>query len=300
MGKEIVKKQSQELEVKTPQTLTMNDVRKYFCPSATDKEIVIFLQIAKLQNLNPFLREIYLVKYGNSPASILTGYESYLKRAEESGKYGGFKVWTEGEGPEMKACIEVYRKDWDKPLYHEVKYREYVQKTRDGRINSMWASKPETMLKKVAISQGMRLAFPLETGRLPYIQEEIDTRKIESSKPEVEMPEEKSAEQPKSKQPEEAEIMEEQPKTKPQKNEPDEYYRKVTPEEGKALLMLAKENGWTKDDVKHYIEANLNYQKWTDLVVADYHTCLSVFSRPKAEVEKEKKEIEKLWEESGK
>ena len=111
-------KEKQLAEVKDFPVVTAEDVRKFFCEKATEKEVAMFLQIAKHNNLNPFLREIYIVKYGSYPASILTGYEVYLKRAERSGKYAGFKVWVEGNVPDMKACIEVPRKDWEKPLYH--------------------------------------------------------------------------------------------------------------------------------------------------------------------------------------
>ena len=173
--------------------VTADDVRKYFCASATEKEVGMFLQICKLNNLNPFLREAYIVKYGESPATIVTGYEVYLKRAERSGKYGGFKVWVEGavDNGTLKGCIEIYRKDFDKPLYHEVPYKEYVQRTKAGDITRFWKEKPETMIKKVAISQGFRFAYPDELCGMPYTADEIiDTEAIEmKGKPTVTMPE---------------------------------------------------------------------------------------------------------------
>ena len=165
----------------TPDTITKEDVRKLFCATATDKEITIFLQVARLNQLNPLKREIYLVKYKEgTPASILTGYEVYLKRAERSGNYLGFKVWIEGSVPDMKARIEVRRKDLKDPLYHEVDYSEYVQMKWDNQTNKripnkFWKEKPKTMLKKVAISQGLRFAFPDELAGMPYVREEINT-----------------------------------------------------------------------------------------------------------------------------
>lgn len=161
-------------------TLTADDVRKYFCPTATIKEVGLFLNIAKSCGLNPFLRELYLIKYGNSPAQIVTGYEVYLKRAERSNKYAGFKVWVEGKVPDMKACIEVYRKDWTKPLCHEVEYSEYVGKTKEGNVTRFWSTKPITMLKKVVISQAFRFTFPDELAGMPYTADEINTIDIEA------------------------------------------------------------------------------------------------------------------------
>ena len=174
MGKEIVK----NTDLITPENITAEDVKKHFCANATDKELMMFLQIAKLNKLNPFKREIYLVKYGDN-ASILTGYEVYLKRAERTKQYGGFKVWIEGEGFDMKACIDVRRKDWDNPLYHEVDYSEYVQMRWDKELrkkvpNKFWKEKPKTMLKKVVISQALRFAFPDELAGMPYVREEMN------------------------------------------------------------------------------------------------------------------------------
>lgn len=156
-------------------TITADDVRRFFCDKATANEVALFLQIAKVCGLNPFKRELYLVKYGDNPASIVTGYEVYLKRAEANRNWGGFKAWTEGEGEKMVAKVEIYRKDWTIPLTHEVEYAEYCAKKKDGTPTRFWAEKPKTMLKKVAISQGMRLAFPEETGGMPYIEEELAT-----------------------------------------------------------------------------------------------------------------------------
>lgn len=125
-----------------------------------------FLEICKSFCLNPFKREIYAVPYGND-FNIIVGFEVYLKRAERSGKLSGWKVWTEGAGNEMKAVIEIHRKDFDFPFTHEVYLSEYSS----GK--TMWAKAPKTMIKKVAMSQGFRLCFPDELGGMPYTQEEL-------------------------------------------------------------------------------------------------------------------------------
>jgi len=132
----------------------------------TDKHRNQFIQICRGFNLNPFKREIYGIQYGKN-FNIIVGYEVYLKRAERSQAMNGWKVWTEGTDKDLKACIQIKRKDWEEPFYHEVYIEEYHQG------NSMWNSKPRTMLKKVAMAQGFRLAFPLELGGLPYTSDEM-------------------------------------------------------------------------------------------------------------------------------
>jgi hypothetical protein len=59
-----------------------------------------------------------------------------------------------------------------------VYWSEYTQD------NSMWFSKPRTMLKKVAIGQGFRLCFPDELGGMGYLEEEVPGHQgFEDAKP---------------------------------------------------------------------------------------------------------------------
>ncbi|WP_054198716.1 phage recombination protein Bet [Helicobacter pullorum] len=125
-----------------------------------------FLEICRSFKLNPFTREIYAIPYGNN-FNVIVGYEVYIKRAEQSGQLAGWKAWSEGEGAELKGVVEIYRKDWREPFRHEVYFSEYNQN------NSMWKSKPRTMIKKVAIAQGFRMCFSCELGGMPYTADEI-------------------------------------------------------------------------------------------------------------------------------
>lgn len=142
----------------------------------TEPEKLQFVEIAQAFHLNPFKREIHVVVYGEGEyrrLSIITGYEVYLKRAERTGKLDGWRAWVEGQGEEMKACVEIHRKDWANPFTHEVYWKEAVQKKRDGTPSSFWTKQPRFQLKKVAVSQGFRLAFPDELGGLPYDASEL-------------------------------------------------------------------------------------------------------------------------------
>lgn len=142
-----------------------------------DKEKTQFLEIAKAFGLNPFKREIYCSKYGEGQyavMSIIVGYETYIKRAERSGQLDGWNVSTDGNVADgtLKATITIHRKDRSYPFVHEVYYTEYVQKKKDGNVNSFW-QKAITMTKKVAIAQGFRLCFSDEIGGMPYSSEEM-------------------------------------------------------------------------------------------------------------------------------
>ena len=265
---EMVKKEIAEI--------TPEDVKNFFCKEATQNEVMLFLNIAKMNGLNPFKRELHLIKYGTAPATIVTGYETYLKRAERSKMWNGMKVWTEGIGENMKACCEIYRKDWEHPYYHEVYYEEYVgmKNNTDGTKspNKFWREKPRTMLKKVVLSQAFRLAFPDEMGGLPYTVEEInsiDTDVIHSGKPDVEMP--KAIEEPKQIvepiPPAIPEVKVEVSKETPTK--PDEPYTYVTPGRLKRFWALSLGSSVKKDDIERIVADLLGktikaYKTWSE------------------------------------
>ena len=152
---------------KTEIQISIEDVKKYIAPNATDKELFMFMGIAKSYGLNPLKREIHFLKYGNNAASIIVGYEVYLKRADRTGLLDGWKCWIEKDIHGEKAIIEIKRKDQSMPIHWEVYRSEF------DRQQSTWKTMPTFMLKKVAIAQGFRLAFPNEIGGFPYIPEEL-------------------------------------------------------------------------------------------------------------------------------
>jgi phage recombination protein Bet len=142
----------------------------------SDQEKKQFIQIATSFQLNPFKREIYCVPYGsgqNRNLSILVGYEVYLKRAERTGLLDGWRAWIDGSGEDGKAVVEIWRKDWSKPFVHEVFWKEAAQRKRDGTLTSFWKKQPKFQLKKVAISQAFRMAFPDELGGMAYDPAEL-------------------------------------------------------------------------------------------------------------------------------
>lgn len=136
----------------------------------TNEQKEQFIQIASAFKLNPFKREIYAVPYrtqsGATTISIIVGYEVYLKRAERTGKLNGWNVDIVVKDGERYAVATVFRKDWAHPLVWEVCENEF----NTGK--SSWTKMPEFMLKKVAIAQAFRLAFPDELGGMPYTREE--------------------------------------------------------------------------------------------------------------------------------
>lgn len=169
--------------------IALNDdiVKRYLVsgdPSkVTDAEVKMFTELCKAQRLNPFLREAYLVKFGSNPAQIIVGKDVFLKRARSNPRFKGFKAgiivetkdgsyqnrpgtfYTPGEkivGGFCKVAIE----GWDFPLEHSVAMSEF------SRSTATWKSMPAVMIRKVALVQALREAFPEDFQQL-YSEEEM-------------------------------------------------------------------------------------------------------------------------------
>lgn len=178
--------------------LSSKMVKKYLVSGnpekVTDQEVMMFLTLCKYQHLNPFLREAYLIKYGNSPATIVTGKDTFTKRANKNpnykGKQAGIIVLTDKgevinrEGtfslPNEKIVggwARIFIKDRE-PEYNTVSFNEYVGRKSDGSINNQWSTKPATMIRKVAIVQALRECFPEDFGGM-YSPEEMSNANME-------------------------------------------------------------------------------------------------------------------------
>lgn len=180
----------EQLAIRPMPELTLEIVKKFICPTATDQEAYTFLQLCKAQSLNPFLREAYLIKYGTEAASIVVGKETFTKRADRLPQYNGFKaglillsggnvIYREGSFFTSAEALlggwaEVYRSDRGIPYRNEVRLEEYQGHTKAGEVTKMWREKPATMIRKVPLMQSLREAFPDEFGGM-YGAEEIST-----------------------------------------------------------------------------------------------------------------------------
>lgn len=158
----------------------------------SDQEASLFIGLCKFNKLNPFLNEAYLVKYGEGAATMVVSREAFMKRADSCIAYEGIEsgicvqrgdVIIDIEGALLLesdkligAWAKVYRSDRKYPFVSKITFSEYVQKTKDGKINKFWSEKPATMAVKVAEVQALKKAFPNELGGMQVSDEvTIDT-----------------------------------------------------------------------------------------------------------------------------
>lgn len=170
-----------------PVKFTSQDIRERLCPNATDSELALCVELCNRQHLNPFTKEVYLVKYGNAPASIITSYQVFNRRANRQESYGGIKsgvvVMREGQIVKKRGSAvykqvgeqllggwaEVQFKDGKEPAYVELALSDYST----GKSN--WAKMPGVMIEKCAKAGAWRLAYPDEFGGM-YTGEEMDQK----------------------------------------------------------------------------------------------------------------------------
>lgn len=175
-------------------TVTEQDVRDLMAANGnavnnvTSQEIKTFMRLCQSQRLNPFTRDAYIVKYGNSPATVIAGKDAFVKRATRNAKYRGHKagitvIGTDGAlhrrdgsmllGGEslVGGWCEVYLKDYECPIFDEVAMKEYSAPDKYGKNG--WSRMPATMIRKVALCHALREAFPEDLGGL-YGAEEMD------------------------------------------------------------------------------------------------------------------------------
>jgi phage recombination protein Bet len=184
---------SNELAVVQTNSVTREELLDYIrlnqmTISSERKELL--LKVCELNGLNPFKKEVYFTPFYNSKSQqmdveLVTAYQVYLQRAELSGHLDGWEVSSEldDKGIPIRATVTIYRNDWTHPFVHSVLFSEFAKYGKDGKLSSTWEKMSDFMLRKVAIAQGFRMAFPFELGAIPYTQEEMAD--IESRQPPI-------------------------------------------------------------------------------------------------------------------
>lgn len=175
-------------------TLTPQIVKNYLVSGDKDRvtiqEVAMFINLCKFSGLNPWLKEAYCIKYGNEPATMVVGKEAFQKRSENHPAFDGCESGIMVMHPEVgeieyrKGCFrmteemiiggwaEVWRKDRTHSTRIEVSFDEYAGRKKDGSLNGQWSKKPGTMIRKVALVQALREAFPNSFGGMYSAEEQ--------------------------------------------------------------------------------------------------------------------------------
>lgn len=188
-----VKKQDEKMVTQfevngNPVKLSADVVRNFLVSGngrITDSEAMMFISLCRYQHLNPFLNEAYLVKFGNSPAQQIVSKEAFMKRAEQNPHFKGMQagciVVRNNEVIETKGAFvlpkdelvggwaTVKRDDRDLPITVQISFNEF------SKGQSTWKSMPANMIRKTAIVNALREAFPNDLGAM-YTEEDAQTQ----------------------------------------------------------------------------------------------------------------------------
>ena len=190
------------------------EIKNIFAKDLLDTEFKTFVWIWKATWLNPFLREIWAVKYGTQSASIFIWRDWYRKSAQANPEYDYHDVDAVYENDDFSVkngvvehsynfknrwklvwayCL-VKRKSSTKAMFTFVDFVEYylwnkiiengviTEKIKPGKFapmkETLWDTKPATMIKKVAEAQGLRWSFQ-ELFSGTYDESEMEEEKTE-------------------------------------------------------------------------------------------------------------------------
>lgn len=227
--------------------VTEQDVRDLLSASGqiadnvTAQEIKTFMRLCQAQRLNPFTKDAYIVKYGNKPATIITGKEAFTKRAFRNAKFRGMEAGITVIGTDKKlhrrdgslllkgeelvgGWCRVFLDGYERPMFEEVSVAEYSTGTNN------WAKIPATMIRKVAITHALREAFPEDLGGL-YGEEEM-----------AQAQEEPTYETPQQPQTVEAEVVNVEP-SQPAQDPRKTLWAEAAKLKAQAIELGANENG---------------------------------------------------------
>ena len=186
--------QDYSITTRTGEVLDLNPdvVNAYISPEVplTPVEFNYFFSVCKTYELNPFLKDIYAIKFGNQPATFIIDYKVMQQAADNNPMFDGLKVGVlyldaNGQPKEREGAYilpgevliggwcDVFRKDRTHTNRTYALYDENVKTTKDGKPNTNWATKPVFMCVKVAKAQALREAFPNMFSNNTYTTDEI-------------------------------------------------------------------------------------------------------------------------------
>ncbi len=273
-------------------------IRDSFLSGASDAEASVLMELARLRGLNPITQQIHFVKRWNSQRrcevwAAQTGIDGFRSIAERTGLYEGqdepeYVYGKDGRLSVVK--VRVYRKDWSRPAVGIAHFEEFAQRTKEGNLTSMWATKPHVMLSKCAEAQAFRRGFPDDTSGL-YAPEEMgdeDEREVNPAPSPPQNPQKSTTESVKAKLRSKIQVVDVQPgqteseavaaaEEPPPSSEP-------TPWE--QVVVSAKEWGFT--DVKQVaaIVRGAVGKGWKELTLEDVEPCRAAL-KFRAEMPKE-------------
>ena len=107
-------------------------IKRTVAKDASNDELQMFLHIAKKAGLDPFLKEIWFIKYRSGETIMMTGRDGFLSIAQKSGEFQGLQSAAIYEGDEFSI-------DYSNPIDIKIKHITNPFKKEAGKIVGGWA-----------------------------------------------------------------------------------------------------------------------------------------------------------------
>lgn len=155
-----------------------------------EREVYGFMAKCQARHLNPLAGDAYMTTYRNKvtgkvEASVIVSKDYFVRTATQQPGFDGFRagvvvwdrragqfayregtIYSKAQEQLVGGWAEVYDKARSHPSRAEVSLEEYDQH------RSLWKTKPATMIRKVALVQALREAYPGAYGGL-YDRDEM-------------------------------------------------------------------------------------------------------------------------------
>lgn len=174
--------------IRTGNGLTPHDIINYINPKATESEAYLFAEFCRRKGADPMTKQVYLVIYegqNGRQANFIAGKEYFTEKAEAHPQFDGFEAgiiirskegalerregtfWIKDDEALVGGWAKVHRKDRKIASGIEVPFKDF------DTGKNLWAKMPATMIRKVALVQALREAFPANFGGM-YDRSEMD------------------------------------------------------------------------------------------------------------------------------
>jgi len=192
MGNEIaLRNEKISAAIKTYSTEEIAIIRSTVAKGASDLELSYFLNVAKMNELNPFNKEIWCYKDGKGNVIIFAGRDGFLAKAQKSNLWNGITSGMVRENDIFDCDFATgkisHKKNFKdpgkilgayaicKPKGVELPTIEWADFEVYNKGYNVWKTHPEAMIKKIAETNVLKKAYGISGLQSEY-EFEVDQR----------------------------------------------------------------------------------------------------------------------------
>lgn len=147
-------------------------LKRTVAKKCTNDELQLFLHVCKRTGLDPFAKQIYAIKRGDT-MTFQTSIDGFRLIADRTGCYapGQRATYTYDDNGKLASAISYIKKKTPDGTWHEVSNEAHFDEYNPSQ--GLWNKMPKIMLAKCAEALALRKAFPADLSGV-YAKEEMD------------------------------------------------------------------------------------------------------------------------------